>query len=147
MVGIIYSLIYINSFISSTKSSSVMKRVRNLPRALNLLFYLFSGIFILVGFFFWIEISILSIFAFFLLYTLNNLRRPMVVSFFGEKIESQKRATLMSAESQLRSIFGMVFAPILGFAADSLGIGVAFVMGGLALAILGKASSIQEKKV
>lgn len=144
MVGIVYFFVYINSFVASIKSSAVLERIGNLPRALNILFYLLSAAFLLVGIFFSLEITFLSIVAFFFFFTLNNVRRPMVIGYLGERIESQKRATLLSAESQMRSIFGVVIAPILGYVADAMGIGFAFLTGGSALFVLGTLLLIRD---
>lgn len=137
MVGIVYFFVYLNSFISSMKSSDLLERIGNLPRALNVLFFCLSGLFFLVGIFFNLDITILSIISFLFLYTLKNIRRPMVVGYLSDHIERQKRATLLSAESQLKAIFGMVIAPILGFIADTAGLDYTFITGGIMLLVLG----------
>ncbi len=142
LVGVVYSLVYLSGFSSSMISSDLKDKIGNLPRALNLLFFVLAGAFLLIGIFFNLDIAILTISGFFLFYILNNLRRPMVVGLLGEMMSSQKRATLYSAETQMRSIFGMIIAPIFGYIADRAGIAYTFIIGGLILLVLGLIVSV-----
>jgi len=146
MVGLVYFFVYLSSFISSMKSSDILKRVGNLPKALNILFYSLSGFFLLIGLTFNLNITIISIIAFLFLFVLKNIRRPMVVGYLSDYIEPQKRATLLSAESQLRSIFGVIIAPILGFLADFAGLDYTFIAGGIMLLVLGMIFRIKKSK-
>lgn len=143
LVGIIYFFVYINGFVSSTKSSDLLKSIGNKSKTLNILFYLLSFVFIMVGVFINRNLMILSIIAFFFLFTLNNLRRPMVIGYLGDRIESKKRATLLSTESQMRSLFGIVIAPVLGYIADLMGLDSTFIFAGITLLLLGSVLSIR----
>ncbi len=133
LVGVVYFFVYINSFFSSRKSVSLMKRVGDMSRALNLLYFFMASTFIAIALFLFIDIVWLSVASFFFIFTLYNLRKPMVVGFLGDVIEPQSRATLLSGENQLRSVTGIVIAPILGFLADTQGISIAFLFGALVL--------------
>lgn len=137
LVGIVYFFVYLNSFVSSIKSNDLLEKMGNLPGALNGLFFSLSGLYLLVGITFNLGITALSLTAFFFFFTLNNIRRPMVVGYLSDHIPSQKRATLLSTESQLRSFFGMIIAPALGYLADTMGLDFAFILGGATLLILG----------
>jgi len=72
-------------------------------------------------------------------YTLYNLRKPAVVGFLSERIPGQQRATILSVHSQLRAVFSAIVAPLLGLVADhpDLGVPWAFLLGGVALLLLG----------
>ncbi|MBS3816913.1 MAG: MFS transporter [Candidatus Thermoplasmatota archaeon] len=132
MVGIVYFFVYLNSFVSSLKSSALMEKIGDMGRALNILYFILAGAFFIVAVFLHIDIVLLSIIGFFFFFTLYNLRKPMVVGFLSDNIEPQKRATLLSTHKQFRSIIGMVIAPILGFLA-TYSISYAFAFGGLVL--------------
>ncbi len=135
LVGIVYFFVYMNSFISSRKSSDLMEKIGNMGRALNILYFMLAGAFFLVAFFLQIDIVLLSILAFFFFFTLYNLRKPMVVGYLSDNIEPQKRATLLSTHKQVRSIIGMVIAPTLGFLA-TYSISYSFAFGGVVLLVI-----------
>ncbi|MFW6041273.1 MAG: MFS transporter [Thermoplasmatota archaeon] len=137
MVGIVYFFVYMNSFVSSRKSVSLMKRVGDMAKALNVLYFVMAFAFLMVAVFLHINIVFLSIIAFFFFFTLYNLRKPMVVGYLGDVIEPKTRATLLSGENQLRSVVGIMIAPILGYLADTLGISYAFIFGALVLFTVG----------
>ncbi len=146
LVGVVYFFVYINSFTSSIKSSSLMEKIGNMGKALNVLYFLMASLFMLVAIFLRLDLIILSIIAFFFFYTLYNLRKPMVVGYVGDRMDSQTRATLFSGQNLLRSVVGMVIAPILGFLADTFSISIAFLFGALTLLIVGVILPIKSKR-
>ncbi|MFO8110075.1 MAG: MFS transporter [Thermoplasmata archaeon] len=137
LVGVIYFFVYMNSFISSRKSVSLMKRVGDMARALNILYFIMASAFMLVAIFLLLDLMIFSIAAFFFFFTLYNLRKPMVVGFLGDVIEPKTRATLLSGENQLRSVVGIIIAPVMGYLADTIGISAAFFFGAIVLSSVG----------
>jgi len=137
LVGIVYFFVYMNSFISSRKSAALMKRVGDIAKALNVLFFVFAFAFLGVAVFLQFDIVILSIVALFFFFGLYNLRKPMVVGYLGDRIEPDTRATLLSTHNQMRSIVGIIIAPILGFFADVYGISATFAFGAGVLFVVG----------
>lgn len=133
LVGMVYFFVYMNSFISSRKSVTLMRKVGDMARALNILYYIMALAFLMVSFFLLVDVLVLSILSFFLFFTLYNLRKPMVVGFLGDVIEPRTRATLLSGENQLRSVVGIVIAPVMGFLADSYGLSYTFLFGAVVL--------------
>lgn len=137
LVGIVYFFVYMNSFVSSRKSASLMKKVGSMGRALNALYLIMAFAFMGVAFFLEVGIVLISIISFFFFFTLYNLRKPMVVGYLGDRIEPKTRATLLSGHNQMRSVVGIVIAPILGYFADNYGISYAFGFGAVVLLISG----------
>lgn len=139
MVGIVYFFIYMNSFASSRLSGRFVDRLPRLDSALDALFWALALVFCLAGIFFREHLPVPTVIVLFALYTFYNLRKPAVVGFLSERIPGQQRATILSVHSQLRAILAAVVAPLLGLVADhpDLGIPWAFLLGGVALAILG----------
>ncbi len=133
LVGVVYFFVYLNSFVSARKSAALMRRAGNLPGALNLLFFMLAGAFLAAAFFLYLDVLLLSIAAVFFFFSLYNLRKPMVVGYLGDRIAPQQRATLLSTHNQLRSVTGMVIAPLLGFFADWLGLAAAFAAASVLL--------------
>ena len=65
--------------------------------------------------------------SYILIYILHSIRKPMFVDEIDNHIDKQNRATVISASAELKSLFLMIFAPLLGFVADT--VGIAWVMG------------------
>ena len=59
------------------------------------------------------------------------MRRPFMLDYLSTVIDKDERATMLSVESQLRTIIIIILAPILGAVADYWGLwamfGIAFV--------------------
>ena len=69
---------------------------------------------------------------------LQNLRRPFFVDLIGEKMQKSQRTTVLSAESQLKSLYLIVLAPVLGFFADTFGVWEMLLMlGGVGVGLYG----------
>jgi MFS family permease len=144
LVGGIYFFVYLNSFVSSKSSHLVEENAGSLSRALNLMFFLFSGAVLVAGLAYRLDVKWLTILTFFLFYSLYNLRKPAVVGYIGDVTEPQKRATILSTHTQLRSIAGAVLAPLLGGLVDLYGIGNAFLAAGIGLVLIGMLLPIRE---
>ena len=56
------------------------------------------------------------------IYVLFNVRKPVFVDEVDEHIGKSERATILSVSSQLKSLFLMIFAPLMGFIADKFSI-------------------------
>ncbi|MEF8880095.1 MAG: MFS transporter [Candidatus Thermoplasmatota archaeon] len=137
LVGIVYFFVYLNSFVSSRESVSLMEKIGDMKTALNVLYFILAAAFLFVALFLEVGIVLLSIVSFFFFFTLYNLRKPMVVGYLGDRIEPETRATLLSGHNQMRSVVGIVIAPVLGYFADSFGLTYTFAFAGVILMITG----------
>ncbi|MFP4001045.1 MAG: MFS transporter, partial [Thermoplasmata archaeon] len=70
MVGVVYFFVYMNSFVSSRKSASLMERTGEMSRALNVLYFIMASAFLAVALFLYFDIAYLAIAAFFFFFTL-----------------------------------------------------------------------------
>ncbi len=62
------------------------------------------------------------------IYVLHSVRKPIFVDEIDNNIDKSNRATVISASAQLKSLFLMIFAPVLGFVADNVGIGLVMLI-------------------
>ena len=69
-----------------------------------------------------------GILFFILLYIFKHARRPAMITELNEYISAGKRATILSADSIIRSLFQLVFLPAVGFVSDSFSIYTALLM-------------------
>ncbi|TYB94770.1 MAG: MFS transporter [Kosmotoga sp.] len=136
IIGVAYFFIYLTTSYASKNADKVSKRVGKIETAINVTFLLGAVLIVLSGIFQYLDIRIVTVIMFMGLYILQNLRRPLNVSYISEKISHKTMASGLSAESQLKTILMAVLAPIIGFLADSIGIAVALVLSGLIMAVL-----------
>jgi len=75
-----------------------------------------------------------SLLAFSFLYLIQNVRRPVVVGRLADRIPSEVTATGLSVEAQVRTLWTMICAPLVGWLADRWGVGIAMALvGGLGI--------------
>jgi arginine exporter protein ArgO len=73
--------------------------------------------------------------AFLLLYALLNIRKPFMVEQIGDATMSEKRASVLSIDSQITSLLIIVFAPLLGWISDQFGLDTMFIIVAVALVV------------
>ncbi len=135
LIGISFFFIYIFSAISSRNAHRIEKAMASSDRSIDLLFTVFVIMLLIVGIFRRFELFPPIILIFVLMYMLINIRRPMLIGYIVDRTDRTQRASVLSIESQLKSLMIMVFAPILGFLAENLGVEYVFY-GGAGLLII-----------
>ncbi len=124
VIGILYFLIYImTSFASKFASKAAAKNKVNISYT-TLLCGFACGI--ICGIFYIYELWVISLIAFIGIYIVENLRKPIMTGFIADNVESEVLASVISAESLLKTIMTAVIALSFGIIADSYGIGEAF---------------------
>jgi MFS family permease len=131
VIGGTYFVIYLLTSVASRKSGWISDKFKNQANILNrtLFFGLFagaiSGFFYSMGTTLWLVFSVL---LFVMLYVIENIRRPVGVSYVAGLLDRKILATSLSVESQVRGLFAAILAPLMGFLADKLGIGQALLI-------------------
>ncbi len=121
ILGSMYSLFYLLSSISSRNAYIVRNWIKSVKNSMDILFYLFAGVLILNAIFISVRLPIVVVFLYLLIYMFQNIRRPLCVDYLGGIMKKEQRATILSAESQIKSILVFIFAPLFGLIADSAG--------------------------
>ncbi len=114
-IGLVYAVIYLISSFAS-KNAYVFKKKFDAHKLISLM-WLLSGLSLLMLSLFLNQL-ILIMLIFVLLFAMMNIRRPIMVEVIGDVTESNKRASVLSIESQLTSLWIAIFAPIMGLIAD-----------------------------
>ncbi|MEA3422756.1 MAG: MFS transporter [Bacillota bacterium] len=128
-LGIIYGVFYI---FSSFASKNVFRIVNKIP-SINLMnsSYFVQGIGMLsIAMTIYFKWPLLSVIIFFVLYVLKDARRPVFVDLSSDHMKKSERATVLSVESQFRSIIIIIIAPLFGYLSDALGLDFAFISFG-----------------
>ncbi|ONN27704.1 MFS transporter [Thermosipho affectus] len=126
LVGIIYFGLYILTSMASRNSWKFKK-------GLNLTLFLGAITVILIGISYVYKLYFLSIIFFFFLYILENIRRPIAVSYISEK--SEALASVLSVESQVKTFLSAMFSFLMGFLSNEYGIGVGIMVLGAILLV------------
>ncbi|MEI7596373.1 MAG: MFS transporter [Bacteroidota bacterium] len=132
LVGIIYFFIYMLTAIGARKSGKVADWFKSIHKPLNLSLIIGFGVGVLSGLFFKFDYILISILFFIIIFVIENLRKPLGISYFSDLMNNDILATALSAESQAETLFAAILAPLLGFCADQFGLG----NGMLAIAVI-----------
>ena len=136
VVGLVYFLIYLGASVASRMSGRFSRRTSGIVSASNITWIVGSGLIVGAGL-----MAELGLFAgaaglFLLLFSLQNLRRPMCVAYISETVPARVMASGLSVESLVKMLVMTLLAPICGLAADNLGIGPTVAIVGALMTLL-----------
>ena len=150
LIGIIYVCVFILSSISSRNAYKFVKK--NNKSTLQTLLILTIVSYILIASFLKIDFVIIPILLFLGLYAFQNTWRPIVISQVNEYSPQDKTTTILSIESQSKSFFVFLFAPVFGYLIDHSGIYLLGILSAFFLAIayifmktVNNKANVQEK--
>jgi hypothetical protein len=118
-VAVVYCVLYLGSSVASRRADGFRTWAGGEAPAARRLWWIDLGIFasltaaVLAG------LAPLAVAAFVALAIVQNFWRPILVSRFAEQADKAQMATALSIESQVRSLFAAVLAPLLGWAVDA----------------------------
>jgi MFS family permease len=136
LLGFSYAVIYLMSSYASRNAFKLEKVFTQKSTNLNFIYILTALIIALIGIMINSGSTYLIIILFILFYLLRSIRKPIMLDYIANIIEERERATMLSFESQFRTIFVIIAAPILGFISDQLGLKVMFIFASLTMLLL-----------
>jgi MFS family permease len=136
LLGFSYAVIYLISSYASRNAFKLKNKLNGSSKSLNLTYILTAIIIAFIGLMINSGFTYLIIILFILFYVIRNLRRPIMLDYIANIIEEKERATMLSIESQFRTIFIVFAAPIIGYTADLWGLRVMFFSASLTMIIL-----------
>jgi MFS family permease len=134
-VAVVYVVLHLLSSFASRRADAFRQWAGDEGRAARRLWWVDLGVFAVLVAAVVLGLPPAAIAAFVALSFIQNFWRPIMVSRFAEHAESAQMATILSVESQARSLFAAVLAPLLGLAVDAMR-HVAAPVGGGDLAFL-----------
>ncbi len=135
-IGVIYTLLYLVTSYASKNAYRIERRVSRLDKAINLTYIVGVVIIGISGLFLKFDIIIMAVILFVGIYIVQNIRRPMLVSYLSEIISGNVMASGLSTESQLQTIIIIIYAPLFGYIADLFGLYTAFLTTGFLFLII-----------
>ncbi len=91
---------------------------------------------IITGLTFYIHFYIIAILGFLLIIIIENLRKPIGIALIADLTKDESMGTSLSVESQAKSLFAAIIAPLLGWLADIYSPGIAIAVLTVFLLIL-----------
>ncbi len=120
LVGAVYFMLYILSSIASRKADALVKKTGHESKAASALWILYLLVFTVLAAGILVRYPLMIIVAFVLLAVLQNFWRPILVSRVATLSDPAQSATILSIESQSKSLFVAVFAPLVGLTVDAV---------------------------
>jgi MFS family permease len=120
LVGLAYFLLFSLSSLASRQTHRLTRRWGGESTTARRLWWLFLTVFIVLLPLLWLRWHVGIVVGFLALAALQNLWRPVLVARFDDNSEPEIGATLLSVESQAKSIATMILAPLLGWILDLL---------------------------
>ena len=120
MIGVVYVVLYLGSAYASRNSHRLANFAGGEQRGSNLLWkVVFITYLTLIPLLFF-KYYYVAVAGFILLAIIQNFWRPMLISRFEDFASETQGATILSIESQAKSVSTMVVAPIMGILVDYL---------------------------
>lgn len=117
-IGIVYVILYALSAYASRNSHRLANYAGGEEGGSRMLWKVVSILYIALVPLLFFEYYYVAIFGFIVLSVLQNFWRPILVSRFDAYASETQGATVLSIESQAKSVSTMIIAPILGMAVD-----------------------------
>ncbi len=146
VVGAVYFILHMISASASKRAHVFSGRFRSENIAITTLIFIgaFLAFFSAAGIY--TNIFIISIAAYVLYYIIQNLWRPILVGIYDDYADNTEQATILSIESQAKTVGITILAPVAGFIADKWGIEGALLLSAVIMLMLGIFSFIGDRK-
>ncbi len=112
--GVVYSVLYFGTSYASKYASRAAGRFRSEAGAMNVFFAVGAWCAVASAAAYFFSIPLLSILLFFGIYLVENLRKPVGLSYISSFMDESVLASSLSVESQLETLFAVIFSLIVG---------------------------------
>jgi MFS family permease len=128
VVGVVFFIVYFLSSFASRSSGKFSERFTSLsaPMNITIVFGILCGL--ISGIFYSFELWLLSVVLFIVVYMIENIRKPIGVAYLGSSVEKHVLASILSVDSQLKSLIAAILAPLFGIFADLYGLGWSIII-------------------
>ena len=145
VVGIVYFILYMISASASRRSHIFLNRFDSEQTAVIFMIFTGCGLAYLSALGFHYKLFILAIAAYIIYYLIQNLWRPILVAQYDDHAKSEEQATILSIESQTKTVGITIMAPIAGYLADNYGIESSLLFLSIIMLMLGIYSLRSDK--
>ena len=126
IIGVLYFLIFLATSLASKFSSRTAEKSSGNIIFLTLVLGFTAGA--ISGITYHLSIWLVSLLAFAGIYLLENLRKPILTGAVARQVPTEILSSVLSTQSQLKTIFTSVLAVAFGVIADRSGIGISLLV-------------------
>jgi MFS family permease len=123
LIGVIYFIIYLITAAASRRSALFTSLSGSESKGMNYSWLIFVLTAAVTGILYHTGFHWLALITFIILFSAENIRRPICVSRIAGEAGSAPLATVISTDSQMKSLFAAVISPVVGYFADMAGPG------------------------
>lgn len=145
IIGAVYFILHITSAYASRQAHVFAGRFKTEQGAIITMIFTGFILALLSSIGIYTKIFIIAIISYILYYLIQNLWRPILVAQYDDYAESSEQATILSIESQTKTVGITIIAPAAGYLADTWGIQSSLLMLSLFLLMLGFYSLRKQK--
>jgi MFS family permease len=144
-LGIVYGVMYIFSAAAS-KHAYRLNKYKSSAKLMSISFDMAGVIAILLFFSIKNNVTSAVVILFLILYILKDTRKTVVVDVCSDHMNKHERATVLSIDSQLTSLFTVILAPLFGWIGDKFSLHVLFLFIGVASIAANRMLNISAKE-
>ncbi len=137
VVGAVYFILHIISAAASKRAHIFAGRFRSDNSAITTLIFTGAALAFLSAAGMYTDLFIIAISAYVVYYIIQNLWRPILVAIYDNHADNSEQATILSIESQAKTVGITIFAPVAGFIADKWGIEGTLLLSAVIMLALG----------
>ena len=137
IVGMIYFILHMISASASKKAHIFAEKFKSEQTAISAMIFLGFILIFLSSFGIYIKLYLIAILSYIAFYIIQNLWRPILVAQYDNYAENSEQATILSIESQTKTVGITIFAPIAGYLADNYGIESSLLMLSFIILVVG----------
>jgi MFS family permease len=120
LIGVVYLILYLASAYASRTSHKLVEYAKGEESGSRILWFIALVVYIAMIPLLFFEYYYVAIVGFIALYIIQNFWRPVLISRFDAHATEVSGATVLSIESQAKSLSTMIIAPVLGFTVDHM---------------------------
>jgi len=136
VVGLVYFVLFLAASTASRYSGKFSRRIKGVIQSINITWIIAFSMLIIAGIFQGLSVYIVTIGAYLVLFTLQNLRRPLCITYISDKVPHRVMASGLSVESLMKTLVMTILAPVCGYLADLAGVGITVTIGGVLMGLL-----------
>lgn len=136
VIGFVYFVLFLAASTASRFSGKFSRRVKGVVQSINITWIVCFSMLIIAGAFQGLSIYFVTIGAYLVLFVLQNLRRPLCVTYISDKVPHRVMASGLSVESLVKTLAMTILAPVCGYIADIAGVGITVAAAGVLMGFL-----------
>ncbi|MHC4870421.1 MAG: MFS transporter [Planctomycetota bacterium] len=129
LIGICYFFLFIISGKASKNAGSFSSKFTDSKRASSAIVSICTLLFLFLAIGLYYKLNVIGVICFILIAVLQNVWRPIYIGRLNSSLDPDKGATIMSVDSQARSLFIFIAAPAAGYLVDNYGIFTLGIIG------------------